>query len=633
MKKLFVAVMVTISFSLYAQNTIELNPVTTTATRTTQKANETGRNITVLNGKLFEQLPVKSLDELLKYVSGIEIQQRGPAGSQSDIVIRGGTFQQVLVLLDGIKINDPVTGHFSSYMPVAPYEIERIEILRGPAAAVYGAEAVGGVINIITKTFNQFKKAKDIKASIAASAGEYEFINANAGLYSTSAKTNIAVGFLSNNADGQLLRGNNKGFFYNNTASASINIVLKNNWQLMLRSSYDNRRFAAQNFYTTFASDTATEKVSSWWSQAKLKHNSTKNSDEIDIAYKQTKDHYVFNKASVANDNNSSYVALQYVHSGSLSSHTKFNYGGVADNRSIRSNDRGDHQTYHGAVFSALYYSKNNWHIQPALRLDMDENFGTELLPQLNISYLLKKITLRANAGRAIRSADYTERYNNYGKVLVTSGKIGNADLTAERSWSYEAGADVLLNNFKASVTGFYRDQNDVIDWVNTPYADMPRKDNLSPAGAYSLSKNIKKVKTSGVELEASYKIAFSPSHNLYANLGATFLHSSSSDVVPSFYIISHAKTLVQGSIIYSVKGFTLAVNGIYKKREGQKASAINAEITPEYFLWNTKLQYDLGKRASLFVAIDNISNTTYSDLLGSKMPARWATAGANLNF
>src|SRR5688572_27153878 len=137
MKKLFVAVIVTISSSLYAQDAIDLNPVTITSSRTAQKVNQTGRNITVLNGKLFEQLPVHSLDELLKYVPGVEIQQRGPAGAQSDIVIRGGTFQQVLVLLDGIKINDPVTGHFSSYMPVTPYEIERIEILRGPAAAIY----------------------------------------------------------------------------------------------------------------------------------------------------------------------------------------------------------------------------------------------------------------------------------------------------------------------------------------------------------------------------------------------------------------------------------------------------------------------------------------------------------------
>src|SRR6187431_1144557 len=137
-------------FKSFAQPLQELNPVTVTASRSAQKISETGRNITVIEGKLFQQLPVSSIDELLKYVPGIEVQSRGPMGAQSDIVMRGGTFQQVLVLLDGIKLNDPLTGHFSSYFPVAPYEIERIEVLRGPAAAMYGAEAVGGVVNIIT---------------------------------------------------------------------------------------------------------------------------------------------------------------------------------------------------------------------------------------------------------------------------------------------------------------------------------------------------------------------------------------------------------------------------------------------------------------------------------------------------
>ncbi|HRF24346.1 MAG TPA: TonB-dependent receptor plug domain-containing protein, partial [Chitinophagaceae bacterium] len=88
-----------------------------------------------------------------RYLPGVEVQQRGPQGSQSDIVLRGGTFQQVLVIIDGIKLNDPLTGHFNSYIPINTDEIERIEILKGAASAIYGSEAVGGVINIITKTF------------------------------------------------------------------------------------------------------------------------------------------------------------------------------------------------------------------------------------------------------------------------------------------------------------------------------------------------------------------------------------------------------------------------------------------------------------------------------------------------
>src|SRR5215211_5365398 len=119
------------SSSLKAQNATELDPVTVTAGLTTQNQSHTGRNIFVIKGEKFNDLPVHSIDELLRYLPGIEVQSRGPLGAQSDIVLRGGTFQQVLVIVDGIRLNDPNTGHFTSYIPVAPSEIERIEILKG----------------------------------------------------------------------------------------------------------------------------------------------------------------------------------------------------------------------------------------------------------------------------------------------------------------------------------------------------------------------------------------------------------------------------------------------------------------------------------------------------------------------
>jgi iron complex outermembrane receptor protein len=272
-----------------------------------RKITETGRSISVWEGKLFRQLPVHSIDELLKYIPGVEVQSRGPMGAQSDIVIRGGTFQQVLVLLDGIKLNDPITGHFSSYIPVAPYEIERIEVLRGPAAAVYGSEAVGGVINIITKVFNRFIEDKATTATAALAAGEYGFINGSLGMHTTGPKINASVGAYTNNATGQFLRGTNRGYFHNHTLSGSIAFRLKNDWQLSVRTGFDSRDFAAQNFYTTFLSDTATEKVESWWNQIQLKKQGLKYTHQFDLVYKHSSDHYLYNPASVANDNKSDF--------------------------------------------------------------------------------------------------------------------------------------------------------------------------------------------------------------------------------------------------------------------------------------------------------------------------------------
>jgi Outer membrane cobalamin receptor protein len=128
---LIVSAMLTQSLMAQDSTGTGLDPVTVTASITPLQASKTGRNIVVLRGEQFYQLPVHSIDELLRYIPGVEMQARGPMGSQSDLVIRGGTFQQVLVILDGIRLNDPLTGHFSSYIPIAPSEIDRIEVLKG----------------------------------------------------------------------------------------------------------------------------------------------------------------------------------------------------------------------------------------------------------------------------------------------------------------------------------------------------------------------------------------------------------------------------------------------------------------------------------------------------------------------
>jgi iron complex outermembrane receptor protein len=109
------------------------------------------RNISILDQSLIRTLPVKSVNELLSYVSGVDVRQRGPWGTQTDIGIDGGTFDQTLVLINGIKISDPQTGHNMMNIPLPLDAIDRIEVLRGPAARIYGVNALNGAINIITK--------------------------------------------------------------------------------------------------------------------------------------------------------------------------------------------------------------------------------------------------------------------------------------------------------------------------------------------------------------------------------------------------------------------------------------------------------------------------------------------------
>jgi vitamin B12 transporter len=623
---------------------IALDPVTVTSSLVEKRASETGRNIAVIKGDFFQNLPVHSIDDLLRYIPGVEIQARGPMGSQSDIVLRGGTFQQVLVILDGLRLNDPNTGHFSSYIPIAPSEIERIEVLKGASSAIYGSEAVGGVIYIVSKTFaaKLAKRNDDTSASnlnktavnASVTGGQHGLFNGNIGAFVQKDKLAVSGGFISNNADGVQQRGT-KGYFRNNTASLSANYAFSPAWNVAVRSSFDHRDFAAQNFYTTAKSDTANEQVKTLWNQVKVGYKKGKSAFSFDGGYKFVEDQYLFNSVSIRNNSKSKLwqglVTWQQIFTSNTSLVTGLNY----QNKNIASNDRGNHSINQLAPFVTLSQRiGENLTVSPSIRFDWRENIGTEAVPQVNLSYKKDNWQLRGSAGRTIRDADFTERYNNYNKPLVSNGSsVGDPALKAETSFSYEAGADWFLTNLKLSGTVFQRRQSNLIDYTSTPYAQMPRKENLSPTGTYGLAKNIASVNTSGFELDVQYAKTITDRQKLWLTTGLTWLNSESSETA-SFYISSHAKFLGNFSVLYQYSNFSVSVNGIYKNRAKREATAIEATISRDYFALNAKAEYAVLKNTiAVFVQADNIMDTKYSDLLGAKMPGRWLMGGVRYSF
>ena len=152
--------------------------------------------------------------------------------------------------------------------------------------------------------------------------------------------------------------------------------------------------------------------------------------------------------------------------------------------------------------------------------------------------------------------------------------------------------------------------------------------------GSYALATNIAKVNTAGFETDIQYHQELNQQHKIWATLGLVWLDSESSNVVPSFYISSHAKLLTNLMLVYSNQYVQLSANGVYKIRTAQNASAINAAITPNYFLLNTRCEVFIVKKvAGCFIEASNLFNTNYSDLLGAQMPGRWIMAGINLTF
>jgi iron complex outermembrane receptor protein len=610
-----------------------LDPVVISASYSPVQSSKTGRNIIVVKGEQVMNLPVNSVDELLRYLPGIEVQARGPMGAQSDISTRGSTFQQVLIVLDGIRLNDPLTGHFNSYIPLPTTEIDRIEILKGASSAVYGTEAVGGVIHIITKTFARTPGKSGLEAKFTG--GEFGLWGINAGGQWVSEKTILSAGILSNHAEGQQQRGTT-GFFDLTSLSLSLSQKLSDQWTLGLRTAYDNRDFSAQNYYTTFVSDTAQEQVESWWQHGQLAYHKGILRWTTDIGYKSLRDIYAFNPRAVANDNRTQQFQILSKAAMQLSQKLSVTAGLQYIDRGIKSNDRGDHRVWQSAVFGVFSWeAAPGLRIDPAIRFDQHETAGFEFVPQLNVSYKQNNYQLRGSAGRSVRDADFTERFNNYNRRMVASGRIGNPDLEAESGWNYEAGADLWAGKgWKFSTTLFYRDQQKLIDWVNTPYAEMPRRENLVPGGTYALSKNIWQVNTTGWELDVQYRHEVSTNQSLTIQGGLLWVENDGNNSTPSLYLSTQAKWLANFNALYRVKKWAFSSTGLYKQRESQKTNGgINASLSSEYFVLNAKLEFNPSKKIGIFVQADNLTDIEYSDLLGSPMPGQWWMGGVRVGF
>jgi iron complex outermembrane receptor protein len=564
----------------------------------------------------------------------MEVQSRGPFGAQADFSLRGATFQQVLVILDGVRLNDPLTGHFNSYIPLNPSEIERIEILKGASSALYGTEAVGGVINIITKSFSNSEEGKFRKASIELGKGEYQLLKNRFSLEAGGSKNYLSAAYLQNKTDGQLLRGS-RSFLNMQTLSLSARHRFSANTSIAYRFAKDDRDFNAQNFYTQFLSDTATERVGTWWHQLRFQHRQGKHQIQVDAGWKKTSDAFQFNRLSTKNSNHSGVGQAQVNHQFPLGEKATLSSGLQWISRSVESNNRGNHRIAHAGFFSSLNQGIGEaFHVNPALRIDYNERSGLQILPQLNASWKWNGFQLRGSAGRSTRDADFTERFNNYQPALVKSGgRMGNPDLLAEQSWNVEAGADWFSSHdLRISFSGFQRFHRNLIDYETTAYQDMPRKDNLESSGTYLLAKNLGSVVTRGLELDAWMKKSFSAKQSLEGSAGLVLMESLSSGKTPSLYVSNHARFLANGNISYRFGPFGLSASALYKVRSSQEKAGL-LSLSPDYFLLNLRSECHFDDSLLAYFQADNALNASYTDILGPRMPGRWLSGGIRVNL
>jgi len=631
-----------------ADSTRTLRGVTVYASRLGQVAGQTGRAVTIIPGSRLDEYPVLSLDDLLRVLPALEVQSRGSFGAQADVTLRGSTFTQVLLLLDGMRLNDPLTGHFAGYLPISPAEIEQIEIVRGPGAALYGPDAVGGFINIVTKTFAATHRPDGTQLAATFQSGEYGLKSTNLGFYGQEKGLRLAGGLLNNTTSGQLLDapGGGRNDVKLNTYSLSGAYDITPKFSAAARASFDRRDFNAQNFYTTNLGDRARETFTRDWYQGQLRYEwSAKARTELQIVGTSSTDYYVYTPTSVASDHLMHYLNLQGQHQLQLGPKLRATLGGQADRRAVRSNDRGDHTVWHTGAFAVAALAPTpSLNVTGALRLDHDQAYGTELVPQLNASQQLgERLTVRGALGKAIRVANFTEQYNsNVRPGIVPAGfNVGAPNLAAERTFNYEGGLDYQPTPaLLVRSTYFHRDGRNLIDYVAQTGAQVIAATgltNINPTSNYRFAQNLFAVTTQGVETEVQAQAQLAAGLRLNGSLGYTYVNLDNRSGVASQYLSNVARHLVTGAVSLTHRRANFAFSGVFKQRTAQQtdpasATALPSVLTPTYAVFNARLEVALlPGRLWVLGQVQNLFDARYADLLGAQMPRRWSMLGARL--
>jgi len=605
--------------------------VVVTASRTASAIQETGRRVTVYTQRDIQDLSVNSVDQLLNVTGGIDVQSRGGFGVQSDLTMRGSTFTGVLLLLDGARINDPMTGHFRMDLPVPLSEIARVEVLRGPATALYGPDAIGGVVHLITKTAlrAQGGNGTGLSARVDGRYGNNDLHDLGAAARHVGASTTVSGAATMQGSDGQTVR-NDQGQPISNGRGGTVQTdfdrrvgtaALSHRFEdatLYARAGVDDRDFSAWHYYTPFPSDKARESTSTYWLQSRL---TSPAGDEtpwrVQVAGKQHRDRYAYNANASANRHTSRMLNAQ----GQVS-HTfgavRVTGGGSGQLRGIDSNRYGLHSDVSmGAFLNLRLDATSRLTVNPSLRVDYDPLYGVEPTPQLYASYALGRVTLRAGGGRSVRAPNYLERY------IDSGGNVGNPDLQAETAWSAEVGTDIRLPaGLSLHLTGFGRRTRDLIDYAKE-----------TPSAQEFVARNLHRVTTLGVETEAAFDRTVG-GVGVHLDAAYTYLDASleaQEQVAGYKYALTSARHHVQGTASVTVRSITLGLQGMWKDRYDDESIA-----TDRYGVLHTRLAYNArlaGQRFTVSGEVRNLFDREYSEVFDAPMPGRTFLVGASVRL
>ncbi|PID58711.1 MAG: hypothetical protein CR986_07570 [Ignavibacteriae bacterium] len=602
MKQITLIIYFLLNIIFYGQSVLEhkTDNIIVTANRTPTISKKIGRTMHLLGKKELKSLPASNLQDILEYTSGLDVKQRGVAGVQSDISIRGGSFEQTLILVNGIKLTDPQTGHHNMNLPLTYSQIERIEILKGQGARSFGANAFSGVINIITKS-----KSKT-GLNIDLSGGEFDYTNFTLG-------GNISAGNTLHNIS--LNRTNSTGYRHN-TDFTNYSISMNNSFNfsntvLKTLFGYTDKDFGANSFYTNRFPNQA-ERTKTLL--AAISGDIQLGAFNIlsKLSWRKGKDNFVLkrnNPAFYENNHTTNSYGFELQASSNFLEIGTTSFGVELNKDDIVSSNLGEHnRTQLGLFFEQQIDITSKLNVNLGGFAYKYSNYGWKFIPTFDLAYLVNdNLKVYTNYGRAFRIPTYTDLY------YQSYATRGNADLKPEETINYELGIGYQTNFLQINGALFRKEGSNLIDYA------LDETDSLWKA------KNINKININGFELSLSVNTN-KLTKNIITKIGLeyTYLDAKKIDAnIKSKYVLEHLVHDLSFSI-FNILPLGIKQSWVFSFEDRIKQNDI--------FKVDTKLYRDFDY-FNVYVSITNIFNKVYEEFPGVELPGRWITGGVKINI
>ena len=634
---------------------IGLAEVSITSTRVPLAEAQAPRMVTLMTQEEIQAASVHSINDLLEYAVGVDVRQRGEMGVQTDISMRGGNFDQITLLLNGVNISSPHTGHLSADFPLSVHDIERVEVIEGPSARVFGTSAFTGVINIVTR------QAESNGGQVHLSGGQFGTFGADISMDITGAgdsrrkryslsldEDGLRIGRDRNSVSNRFSAGMNRsdgatpnsGFtnwrgFWNSS-------VRQNGMKIDMQAGYSYRRFGANTFYGAASTD-------QWESNERIMGAVTSDFrvGQVHVApsvsWNRWLDHYQWHKGSPAGENYhqvDTWAAA--VNSWMESRLGRTSFGLEMRTEMIRSTKLGyplaPEQYYRlrglDAVDTLRYrFAADRTDISAFLEhnvllddltvsfgllanMNTSLDYGWRLYPGIDLSYRpFSGTTLFASWNKALRMPTFTDLFYSGPNIQ------GTTDLKPEKTSDFNLGLRYRTGGINMQLQGFYSRRTDMIDWViyeSEPDGQTFRSGNFS-------------VDCSGVEFYAAlYPGEYSSTLSFLRRLSAqyAYIHQDQKYHIPikaSKYAMEYLrhKVVLQADAAVTSR-LSLSASWRWQDRTGpdnEPYALLDGRITWTETRWNA------------YISCSNILNEKYRDYSFIEQPGRWLMVGVILNL